>query len=72
MTADELAQRLRAVGAPTTPAEVGVTRRRSSGSYLLSRTIRSRYSVLDLATETQAARYAGGGAIRAGGSWERV
>jgi len=51
MTANELAALLRAVGAPTTPAEVGVTRQQLKDSYLLARTIRSRYSVLDLVTE---------------------
>ena len=52
MTADDLARQLRAVGAPTTPVEVGVTRQQLRDSYLLARTIRSRYSVLDLVTET--------------------
>ncbi len=72
MTADELARHLKAVGAPTTPAEVGVTRQQLKESYLLARTIRSRYSVLDLATETGLLDTLVEELFARGGYWERV
>ncbi len=72
MTADELAQHLKAVGAPTTPAEVGVTRQVLKESYRLARTIRSRYSVLDLATETGLLDTLVDELFAPGGYWENV
>lgn len=47
----ELREMLRAAGAPTEPAEVGVSTAQLRESYDLSRTIRSRYTVLDLVYE---------------------
>lgn len=52
MPADHLRGLLRAAGCPTAPADVGVDLARLKASYELARTIRSRYTVLDLATET--------------------
>ncbi|MFN8475269.1 MAG: sn-glycerol-1-phosphate dehydrogenase [Anaerolineae bacterium] len=72
MTAEELAGLLKAVGAPTTPAEVGVTRQQLKESYLLSRTIRSRYSVLDLATEAGLLDTLVDELFAPGGYWEYV
>ena len=44
--------RLRAAGCPTEPEEIGISKVRLRASYGLARTIRSRYTVLDLAVET--------------------
>ncbi|KAB8142827.1 sn-glycerol-1-phosphate dehydrogenase [Chloroflexia bacterium SDU3-3] len=43
---------LAAVGCPTTPAEIGLSLDHVRESYWLARTIRSRYTVLDLVNET--------------------
>ena len=48
----ELREWLRAVGAPSTAAEIGLTRDRLRSSFVLARQIRRRYTVLDLAAET--------------------
>ena len=50
--AETLRQRLAAVGAPTTPEEIGISRERLKQSYFSSRTIRRRYTILDFAFET--------------------
>jgi glycerol-1-phosphate dehydrogenase [NAD(P)+] len=52
MTADQLRGLLAAAGCPTDPAAIGITIAQLRESYWLARTIRSRYTVLDLATET--------------------
>ena len=52
MTAEELRALLQAAGCPTHPDEIGVSMSELRESYRLARTIRSRYTVLDLATET--------------------
>jgi glycerol-1-phosphate dehydrogenase [NAD(P)+] len=44
--------RLQAAGCPTEPEEIGISRPRLQASFALARTIRSRYTVLDLAVET--------------------
>jgi glycerol-1-phosphate dehydrogenase [NAD(P)+] len=51
MTAEHIRTLLRAAGCPTEPAEVGVSMAQLRESYTLARTIRSRYSVLDLVNE---------------------
>ena len=51
MTAEHIRDLLRTVGCPTEPAEVGVSRTQLRESYTLARTIRSRYTVLDLVNE---------------------
>jgi glycerol-1-phosphate dehydrogenase [NAD(P)+] len=51
LPAVELREMLHAAGAPTTPAEIGVSPSQLRTSYNLARTIRSRYTVLDLAYE---------------------
>ena len=52
MTAAHLRALLQAAGCPTKPAEIGVSVVQLRESYILARTIRSRYTVLDLVNET--------------------
>jgi hypothetical protein len=52
MTADRLRELLAAAGCPTDPAAISLDLGRLRQSYWLARTIRSRYTVLNLATET--------------------
>jgi glycerol-1-phosphate dehydrogenase [NAD(P)+] len=47
----QLRRRLRALGAASTPGEIGLTPERLRGDLLGARTIRRRYTVLDLASE---------------------
>ncbi len=51
MTAEHIRELLRAAGCPTEPAEIGVSVAQLRESYTLARTIRSRYTVLDLVNE---------------------
>jgi glycerol-1-phosphate dehydrogenase [NAD(P)+] len=51
LTPDELADRLRAAGCPTTPTEIGLSITDLKETYGRARMIRSRYTVLDLAHE---------------------
>ena len=51
MTAEHIRELLRAAGCPTEPQEIGVSMVQLRKSYTLARTIRSRYTVLDLANE---------------------
>jgi glycerol-1-phosphate dehydrogenase [NAD(P)+] len=51
MTAEHIRDLLRAAGCPTEPAEIGVSVAQLRESYTLARTIRSRYTVLDLVYE---------------------
>lgn len=48
----EARRRLRAVGAPTEPEEIGLTRARLRTSFLRAQQIRRRFTVLDLAVRT--------------------
>jgi glycerol-1-phosphate dehydrogenase [NAD(P)+] len=52
LSADELRRMLKAAGCPTEPNEIGLTLPQVRESYWLARTIRSRYTVLDLIYET--------------------
>ncbi|HEU5326981.1 MAG TPA: sn-glycerol-1-phosphate dehydrogenase [Thermomicrobiales bacterium] len=52
LPARHLRELLRAAGCPVQPAEVGVSLARLRESYTLARTIRRRYTVLDLVNET--------------------
>jgi glycerol-1-phosphate dehydrogenase [NAD(P)+] len=52
ITADETRDKLLAVGSPTTPEEIGLTREEMKKSYSQTQQIRKRYVVLDLAVET--------------------
>jgi glycerol-1-phosphate dehydrogenase [NAD(P)+] len=52
LPADELRDMLTAAGAPIHPADIGVSMLQLKASYGLARTIRARYTVLDLVYET--------------------
>ena len=52
MPAEQLRDLLVAAGCPTDPAAIGIDLARLRESYWLARTIRSRYTVLDLVAET--------------------
>jgi glycerol-1-phosphate dehydrogenase [NAD(P)+] len=52
MTAEQMRDMLRTAGCPTEPAGVGVSAAQLRETYTLARTIRSRYTVLDLVNET--------------------
>jgi glycerol-1-phosphate dehydrogenase [NAD(P)+] len=52
MPADEIRRLLAAAGCPTDPAAIGIDAATLRESYWLARTIRSRYTVLDLVYET--------------------
>ena len=52
MPADEIRRLLDAAGCPTDPTAIGIDRATLRESYWLARTIRSRYTVLDLVYET--------------------
>ena len=49
LTAEEFKQRLSAVGAPSEPEAIGISRSRLAESHRLAYHIRRRYTVLDLA-----------------------
>ncbi len=51
LRADELRERLGAAGCPTSPAQIGLSMPDHKATYLRSRMIRNRYTVLDLAYE---------------------
>ncbi len=67
----EMKRRLRAVGAPVEPEEIGLTRDRLRSSFLRAQHIRRRFTVLDLALRTAtlgpalAALFGPGGALAA-------
>jgi glycerol-1-phosphate dehydrogenase [NAD(P)+] len=48
----DIKARLQAVGAPTEPEEIGLTRERVRDSFLRAQHIRRRFTVLDLAVRT--------------------
>lgn len=52
MPAAELRESLRAAGCPTSSEEIGLSREDFRATYFRARTIRARYTALDLATET--------------------
>jgi glycerol-1-phosphate dehydrogenase [NAD(P)+] len=52
MTAEQIRDLLRAAGCPTEPAEIGISVAQLREDYTLARTIRSRYTMLDLVNET--------------------
>jgi len=71
MTAGQLRELLGAAGCPTDPAAIGVDLARMRESYWLARTIRSRYTVLDLVNETGLLDVCVAELFGAGGYWER-
>ena len=52
ISADQLRAMLQEAGCPTSPGEIGLGRDELRATYFRARTIRSRYTVLDLAVET--------------------
>ncbi len=66
----EVQRRLRAVGAPTEPGEIGLTRARVRTSFLRAQHIRRRFTVLDLAVRTGTLDAALDGLFGPGASWE--
>ena len=72
MAADHVRELLRAAGCPTDPTDIGVDMPRLKASYALARTIRSRYTILDLATETGVLSACVDELFAPGGFWARV
>jgi glycerol-1-phosphate dehydrogenase [NAD(P)+] len=52
MPAEQIREMLQAAGCPTGPVEIGLRWEDFEATYLRARTIRKRYTVLDLAFET--------------------
>jgi glycerol-1-phosphate dehydrogenase [NAD(P)+] len=71
LPAGQLRDMLAAAGCPVEPAEVGVGLARLRQSYWLARTIRSRYTVLDLVYETGILDACVGELFAPGGYWAR-
>lgn len=71
MTASQLHELLQAAGCPTEPSGIGLDMHRLQASYALARTIRSRYTVLDLAAETGLLSECIDELFAAGGFWSR-
>ena len=69
LTADQLRGLLAAAGCPTDPAAIGISLAQLRESYWLARTIRSRYTVLDLVTETGVLDACVGELFAPGGYW---
>jgi glycerol-1-phosphate dehydrogenase [NAD(P)+] len=65
----EVKQRLQAVGAPTEPEEIGLTRERVRASFMRAQHIRRRFTVLDLALRTGTLDRALSGIFGPGGVW---
>lgn len=72
MPAEELREMLRAAGCPTTPTEIGLSWDDLRATYRRARTIRRRYNVLDLASETGILEECVGELFEPGGFWFRV
>lgn len=66
----ELKARLEAVGAPTEPGAIGITRERLRRSFQRAQAIRRRFTVLDLAVRTSTLDGALEAIFGAGGIWE--
>ncbi|MBL9189213.1 MAG: sn-glycerol-1-phosphate dehydrogenase [Opitutaceae bacterium] len=65
----EARRRLQAVGAPTEPEAIGLTRARLRASFLRAQHIRRRFTVLDLAVRTATLEPALEALFGAGGAW---
>jgi glycerol-1-phosphate dehydrogenase [NAD(P)+] len=66
----DIQQRLRTVGAPTEPEEIGLTRTRVRASFLRAQHIRRRFTVLDLAVRTGTLDTALDGIFGPGARWD--
>ncbi|HSH78203.1 MAG TPA: sn-glycerol-1-phosphate dehydrogenase [Herpetosiphonaceae bacterium] len=71
MTAEEARAMLQAAGCPTHPDEIGVSMETLKESYTLARTIRSRYTVLDLVNESGVLAECVHELFAPGGFWSR-
>jgi glycerol-1-phosphate dehydrogenase [NAD(P)+] len=71
MSAGQIRDLLRAAGCPTDPADIGIGMPRLKASYELARTIRSRYTILDLLTETGLLSACVDELFARGGFWSR-
>ena len=71
MPAAQIADLLAAAGCPTEPAAIGVSMAQLRESYWLARTIRSRYTMLDLAFETGLLDECVAELFAPGGYWDR-
>ena len=67
--AEEVRAQLRAAGCPVDPEAIGLSRDALRESYLLARQIRTRYTVLDLAAETEWLEPCLEALFRSGGLW---
>ncbi|HRE81852.1 MAG TPA: sn-glycerol-1-phosphate dehydrogenase [Opitutaceae bacterium] len=66
----EMKQRLQAVGAPTEPEQIGITRTRLRNSFIRAQQIRRRFTVLDLAVRTDTLHAGLAALFGPGGRWE--
>ncbi|AHY48313.1 Glycerol dehydrogenase-related enzyme (plasmid) [Rubrobacter radiotolerans] len=71
LPAEELRRMLRAAGCPVTPEEIGLSRDELQKTYRRALTIRSRYTVLDLANETGILDECVAELFEPGGFWAR-
>ena len=69
MSTVQLRDLLRAAGCPTTPEQIGLDRARLKASYAQARQIRSRYTIFDLAAETDILADCVDDLFRPGGFW---
>jgi glycerol-1-phosphate dehydrogenase [NAD(P)+] len=72
MTAGELADHLGAAGCPTSPAEIGLSISDLRETYFRARMIRNRYTILDVAKETDLLEELVDELFAPGGYWARV
>ena len=66
----EASRRLRIVGAPTRPEEIGITRRRMKESVIRAQHIRRRFTILDVAVRTNLLGQWTDAIFGPGGVWE--
>jgi glycerol-1-phosphate dehydrogenase [NAD(P)+] len=71
LSADELRERLRAAGCPTSPGEIGLSLPDLKATYFRARMIRNRYTILDLANEAGVLDELVGELFAPGGHWAR-
>ena len=66
----EASRRLRIVGTPTRPEEIGITRRRMKDSVIRAQHIRRRFTILDVAVRTNLLGQWTDAIFGPGGVWE--
>ena len=67
---DEATRRLRIVGAPTLPEEIGISRERMKASVIRAQHIRRRFTILDVAVRTNLIDQWTNAIFGPGGVWE--